>query len=59
MLVDLKYEELFVLSSGLLALIHNVSEAKKLVCEEKSQAALDEELKMYQELNSKLMEMCE
>lgn len=59
MLVEFKYEELFVLSSGLLELINNVNEAKKLVYEEKSQATLDEELKMYQELNSKLMEMCE
>lgn len=59
MLVEFEYEELFVLSSGLLELINNVSEAKKLVYEEKSQAALDEELKMYQKLNSKLMEMCE
>ena len=59
MLGEFTHEELFVLSSGLLALINNVSEAKKLVYEEKSQAALDEELKMYQELNSKLMKMCE
>lgn len=59
MLVELEYEELFVLSSGLLELIDNVSKAKKLVYEEKSQAALDKELKIYRELNSKLMKMCE
>lgn len=52
------HEELFILSSGLLQLINNVSKAKQLVFEEKSQMALDEELKMYQELNSKLMELC-
>lgn len=58
MLFEFEYEELFILSSGLLELMNNVNKAKKLVYDEKSQAALDEELKMYQELNSKLMEMC-
>ena len=58
MLVELEYEELFVLSSGLLELIDNVNKAKQLVHEEESQAALDKELKLYQELNFKLMEMC-
>lgn len=58
MLVELEYEELFILSGGLLELIDNVGKAKKLVHEEESQAALDRELKLYQELNSKLMEMC-
>jgi hypothetical protein len=59
MLVELEYDELFVLSSGLLELINNVSKAKQLVYEKESQAALDKELKLYQELNSKLMKMCE
>ena len=58
MLVEFEYEELFVLSNGLIELINNVSNAKKLVYDEKSHAALDEELKMYQELNLKLMQMC-
>lgn len=58
MLFELEYEELFVLSSGLLELMNNVNKAKQLVYDEKSQAALDEELKMYQELHHKLMEMC-
>lgn len=57
-LIMFTYEELFILSSGLLVLIDNISQAKKLVYEEKSQAALDEELKLYQELNTKLMELC-
>ena len=59
MLFEFEYEELFVLSSGLLELMNNVNKAKQLVYDEKSQAALDEELKMYQELNHKLMKMCE
>lgn len=59
MLFEFEYEELFILSSGLLELMNNVNKAKQLVYDEKSQAALDEELKMYQELNHKLMEMCE
>lgn len=58
MLFEFKYEELFVLSSGLLELMKNVNKAKELVYDEKSQMALDEELKMYQELHHKLMEMC-
>ena len=59
MLVEFEYEELFILSNGLLELIDNVNKAKKLVYDEKSQASLNEELKIYQELNSKLMKMCE
>lgn len=58
MLFEFEYEELFILSSGLLELMNNVNKAKQLVYDEKSQAALDEELKMYQELNFKLMGMC-
>ena len=58
MLYEFEYEELFVLSSGLLELMNNVNKAKRLVYDEKSQVALDEELKMYQELHHKLMEMC-
>ena len=52
------YEELFILSNGLLSLIENVNKAKQMVYEEESQNVLDKELKMYQKLNSKLMEMC-
>lgn len=51
-------EELFILSSGLLQLINNVSQAKQLVYEDETQNALNKELKMYQELNTKLMQMC-
>ena len=59
MLFEFEYEELFVLSSGLLELMKNVNKAKELVYDEESWAALDKELKMYQELHHKLMEMCE
>ena len=51
-------EELFILSSGLLELIKNVSKAKELVYEEETQKALDKELKLYKELNHKLIELC-
>lgn len=51
-------EELFILSSGLLELINNISKAKQLVYEEETQIALNKELKIYQELNHKLMEFC-
>lgn len=51
-------EELFILSSGLLELINNISKAKQLVYEKETQIALDKELKIYQELNHKLMESC-
>ena len=51
-------EELFILSSGLLELINNISKAKQLIYEKETQIALDKELKIYQELNHKLMESC-
>ena len=50
------HEELYVLYSGLEQLIENINQAKKLVYEEESQAALDKELQMYLKLKAKLME---
>lgn len=56
MLNKFTQEELFTLSDGLLALIDKVSEAKKLIYNnEKIQYLLDEEIKKYQELNSKVL----
>lgn len=52
-------EELLTLSNGLLALMDNICEAKKLVRNEKIQEELDKELDRYQELNLKILELCD
>ena len=52
-------EELFILSNGLLALMNNVSEAKKLVYNKEIHKELDKELNIYQELNLKILELCD
>lgn len=52
---DLSNEEIFMLSDGLLALIHNCSEAIKLVPDKKAQKGIHNSIRKYQELNSKLM----
>ena len=52
----LSYEELVILYNGLEKLIDNVEQAKVLVYEEESQAALNKELKMYLKLKAKLEE---
>lgn len=54
---NLSNEEIFMLSDGLLALIHNCSEAIKLVPDKKAQKVIHNTIRKYQELNSKLMEM--
>ena len=51
----LSREEIFVLSEGLLALIHNCSEASKLVPDRKAQEEIYNAIYKYQELNSKLL----
>lgn len=53
---DLSNEEIFMLSDGLLALINNCSEAIRLVPEKKAQKAIQNSIRKYQELNSKLLE---
>lgn len=58
MLAGFNNEELFILSDGLLRLIEDVNKAKELVHEDESRVALDEELKIYRELHSKLLDMC-
>lgn len=50
-------KELFILSDGILRLIEDIGNAKRLVHEESSIAALDNEIKIYQELNTKITEM--
>ena len=52
-------EELLVLSQGLLALMDNVCEAKKLIRNERIQEELDKELDKYQELNLKILDLCD
>ena len=53
---NLSNEEIFILSDGLLALIQNCSEAIKLVApDKKTQKAIQNTMRKYQELNEKLM----
>lgn len=52
-------KELFILSNGLLGLIDDIGNAKRFVHDDDSHAALDNEAKMYRDLNSRLMSMVE
>lgn len=46
--------ELILLSDGILTMIENAGQAKRLVCDTKSQDAIDSYMKELQRLNSKL-----
>lgn len=46
--------ELTLLSDGILTMIENAGQAKRLVCDAKSQDAIDSYMKELQRLNSKL-----
>lgn len=46
--------ELTLLSDGILTMIENAGQAKRLVCDTKSQGAIDSYMKELQRLNSKL-----
>lgn len=46
--------ELTLLSDGILTMIENAGQAKRLVCDTKSQDAIDYYMKELQRLNSKL-----
>lgn len=50
-------EELYTLSNGLIALIRDAGEAKKLVHREQAHLAIDEEIKRLTVLNSKICDM--
>ena len=50
-------EELYTLSDGILALIRDAGDAKKLVHREQTQLAIDEEVKRLTALNSKICGM--
>ena len=52
-------DELYILSDGLLALIRNVNNAARLVCNNKTLDAMDEELNTYRKLNEKICKMIE
>lgn len=52
-------DELYILSDGLLALIRNVNNAARLVCNNKTLDAMDEELQTYRKLNEKVCKMIE
>lgn len=47
-------DELIMLSNGILALIRDAGEAKKLVHREQTQLSIDEEIKQLTALNSKV-----
>lgn len=50
-------QELYTLSNGILALIENAGNAKKLVHSEKTQKAIGEEINQLVALNSKVCGM--
>ena len=50
-------DELYMLSDGVLALIGNVDEALKLVCDAKSIDTLQEAQRKYNDLNTKICKM--
>lgn len=50
-------EELYTLSDGILALIRDAGDAKKLVHREQTQLAIDEEVNRLTALNSKICGM--
>lgn len=52
-------QELCTLSNGLIALIRDAGEAKKLIHSEKTQEAIDEEINQLVTLNSKVCGMME
>lgn len=52
-------EELNMISDGLIALIRDAGEAKKLVHREQTQLSIDEEIKRLVTLNSKVCGMME
>lgn len=52
-------EELSMISDGLIALIRDAGEAKKLVHRERTQLSIDEEIKRLVTLNSKVCGMME
>ena len=54
--MKLSNEEIFILSEGLLSLIHNCSEASKLVPDRKAQEEIYNAISKYQNLNSKLLD---
>lgn len=59
MLDKFTQEELIILSDGLLALMNNVYKAQKLIRNEKIREELDREVDKYQELNLKVLELCD
>lgn len=50
-------EELVAMSNGIIALIRDAGEAKKLVHREQTQLSIDEEIKRLTALNSKICGM--
>lgn len=52
--ISFNERELTLLSDAILTMIENAGQAKRLVCDTKSQDAIDTHMKELQKLNSKL-----
>lgn len=52
--ISFNERELTLLSDAILTMIENTGQAKRLVCDTKSQDAIDTHMKELQKLNSKL-----
>lgn len=52
--ISFNERELALLSDAILTMIENAGQAKRLVCDTKSQDAIDTHMKELQKLNSKL-----
>lgn len=52
--ISFNERELILLSDAILTMIENAGQAKRLVCDTKSQDAIDAHMKELQKLNSKL-----
>lgn len=52
--ISFNERELILLSDAILTMIENAGQAKRLVCDTKSQDAIDTHMKELQRLNSKL-----
>lgn len=52
--ISFNERELILLSDAILTMIENAGQAKRLVCDTKSQDAIDTHMKELQKLNSKL-----
>lgn len=55
--IELTNEEILILSDGLLSLIHNMNEARRLVVDTKTRDCMEETNRKYRDLNGKICMM--